>query len=563
MRKLLLETEGIIRALLLVVIAAVMSLRGYQNICGADLTCSRIDYSDPDYYIEEYEIDCTSNTREMERGSSEYKSWYYNINLDNVDGILMLVNCTYSGCPHTKESELYVSRNRQYIIVHGSEGVVQAAGDYIDLNGQYKGSGQLEIQHYLQRGLSCPQCGNSTEIQMHSYGFKIYRFRNVPTPTPTVTPTPVPTQIPTPTPTPVPIVTPIPVPTQIPTPTPTPVPTVTPTPVPTQIPTVTPTPVPTVAPGEQPQKTEVLPSGNSSSTYAPSHSSSQYVLPTGSKGTGSSGSGGMSGNSGSGAISSNNPSSTNSTYSASTSHYSDSSQAKGTSDLPGYKSTISQKSSSGKNEKESEKSEKDKSSNSSSSANNLSNSDKVVSDTVNGRKTIMKNGVLYVCDDETDSSEGDSSGQTEMTEEFELENAYSQGDLQVQNSGEISKDEKEFWETPAGVAAIAGIILLALLILLFVLFFGVLVFGEIEENDEVYDLCAIRLVRRKDGNWYVNLKEVFEENAAVKLKLGILFAVIFKEWELTGITTGNFEGCVKGEVSQNMMLYRKKIRRKV
>ena len=54
---------------------------------------------------------------------------------------------------------------------------------------------------------------------------------------------------------------------------------------------------------------------------------------------------------------------------------------------------------------------------------------------------------------------------------------------------------------------------------------------------------------------------MFEENAVVRLRLGILFVIVFKELRLDGIVNGATKGIVSGEISQKMFLYRKRIRR--
>lgn len=178
----------------------------------------------------------------------------------------------------------------------------------------------------------------------------------------------------------------------------------------------------------------------------------------------------------------------------------------------------------------------------------------------------MKNGVLYIIDDEnsgpgTDGElDKDNDTEVEMTEK---EQEYSAADLAVDGQLREQGRKSGFFNMPAGYAVIIAVSLLILLLLLFFLFFGVIVFGEVEEHDEVFELCAIRLMLRRDGNWYIRIGEAFDENAVLSLRLGLLFAIIFKEWELTAEVTGMYEGTITGQITQGMQLYRKNIRRSV
>lgn len=517
------------------------------------------DDSNEDYIIEEYGIDCVSDTRDNRKGCSDTVGWYYSVNLEGVKTIQVISEVTRNHCQCPNDIKYNYGEAAIYITVQGSAGIDKVKSDIIDIDGRYEGYGTLQIQHYMYRGLGCAKCGDCGEITFRSVRLKICRMKEKPTPTPTPTATPTPT--PTATPTPVPTVSPTPIPTA----TPTPVPTVTPP----NLPTVTPTPIPTVAAGEEPAKTEVIPSGNSSSDYTPVKSSTEYVIPgtTGGSTTSGTAEGGSTTSGTVGGQSSGETSQTGAGTGSSTAYtpaapqYSDKAVSSKGDELPGYKSTLTSKSKSDK-EKSSAAGEKDKAAGTSPSSSSGSSSSKDKSEMTNGRKTIMKDGVLYVYDDEDVANSGDDNTSVEE-EEIELENAYSQNDLAIAGEGEVSKEDRGFLNTTAGIITAAGIVLLVLLILLFVLFFGVVIFGEIEENDDVFDLCKIGIVRRKEGNWYINLKDVFEENAAVKVKLGLLFVVFFREWEITGKTTGNYEGTVKGEVTQNMMLLRKKIRRNV
>ncbi len=177
----------------------------------------------------------------------------------------------------------------------------------------------------------------------------------------------------------------------------------------------------------------------------------------------------------------------------------------------------------------------------------------------------MKNGILYIIDDDqtlvpTQSTE-DLGGEDVEDSTGEME--YAASDLAIEGELQSQSMEKGFWSSAAGYAVIIGSALLFLLLALFLLFFGVIVMGEVEEHDEVFELCSIRLMRRHEGNWCVNLGNAFDENAVVKLRIGILFAVIFDGWDITGKTKGIYEGEVTGAAQQNMLMYRKNVRRSV
>ena len=70
-------------------------------------------------------------------------------------------------------------------------------------------------------------------------------------------------------------------------------------------------------------------------------------------------------------------------------------------------------------------------------------------------------------------------------------------------------------------------------------------------------------MKRHEGNWSVRLGEAFDENAVLKLRIGLLFAVIFEDWELTGEVTGMYEGTITGQIRQGMQMLRRNIRRSV
>lgn len=178
----------------------------------------------------------------------------------------------------------------------------------------------------------------------------------------------------------------------------------------------------------------------------------------------------------------------------------------------------------------------------------------------NTARTVMKNGVLYIIDDDEEDSSGiedSSSDGNKQEEQVVLGEAYSSNDLMLD---EDLKSIKKSYSPWVYVGIIAGFIV-GLLLLLFLLFFGVIIEGECEEHDEVFELCGITLVYRKDGEWCVKLNDIFDENAVARLRLGYIFAIIFKDCELKCYTTGANEGEVIGLIEQKMLVYRKKVRR--
>lgn len=195
-----------------------------------------------------------------------------------------------------------------------------------------------------------------------------------------------------------------------------------------------------------------------------------------------------------------------------------------------------------------------------------SKGEKSSSSYTSGGSTVMKNGVLYIVDDDDDmrvsadsSGSGDSEGM--LTEEEELE--YSESDLAIEGELYEQDYERGFFSTPAGYTVIILSSLLVLALALFFLFFGVIISGEVEENDDVFELCAIRLMRRREGNWCVNLGKAFDENAVLKLRPGILFSVLFEDWDIIGEVSGMYEGEVTEKIARTLLVRRKNIRRKV
>ena len=178
----------------------------------------------------------------------------------------------------------------------------------------------------------------------------------------------------------------------------------------------------------------------------------------------------------------------------------------------------------------------------------------------------MKNGVLYRIDGENESigtDDGLKGDKETEVEEVTKDQEYQASDLAVDGQFREQDLKRGFFDTLAGRIVIVAIALLILLLLLFFLFFGVIIFGEVEEHDEVFELCAIRLMRRREGNWNIRIGELFDDNAVLKLRTGLLFAVIFEDWELTGEVTGMYEGTITGQIQQGMLLHRRNIRRTV
>lgn len=353
-----------------------------------------------------------------------------------------------------------------------------------------------------------------------------------PEPTPTVTPTPLPTPTEEPEPTKTPIPTQIPQPTK--SPTQTPVPTATPsvTPQPTIVPVIpTQVPIPTADPTKVPDypvtPIPYVPS-TSSSSYIPSTSSSSSIIPSTSSWTSSS--------------SSNNSSSSSW----------DNPILEETDDNPLIPlEDIINKSSSNRKTSSSQKADDDSNSSSYIGKRNVYKS--------SSAKTILKNGVLYIIDDSDDDTiQNNTDGIHKETEDYELNNAYSAADLMSDDSIVVMGEENKSY--PIWVYVLIGVgFIVALLLLLFILFFGVIVEGECEEHDDVFDICGIRLIYRKDGKWNINIGDVFDENAVIRLRLGILFAIVFKECEITCHITGINEGVLEEEIVQKMLIYRKKI----
>ncbi|MCR5302113.1 MAG: immunoglobulin domain-containing protein [Lachnospiraceae bacterium] len=181
-----------------------------------------------------------------------------------------------------------------------------------------------------------------------------------------------------------------------------------------------------------------------------------------------------------------------------------------------------------------------------------------------GKGYVMKNGILYIVDDDQIPAGASSSDSKDAQVETDInEQEYSASDLALAGQLREQSQTAGFFDTFWGRVLIIAASLLILLLLLFFLFFGVIVFGEVEEHDEVFELCAIRLMKRKEGNWCIRLGEAFDENAVLKLRIGLLFALIFEDWDLEGEVTGMYEGSVSGVIQQGMMLYRKNIRRSV
>ncbi len=369
-----------------------------------------------------------------------------------------------------------------------------------------------------------------------------------PTSVPDPDPDPVPTVIP-PSPTPSPTTAP-PSPTTTP-----PLPTSAP-PSPTGVPSRTPTPTPYYDPAQEADP--IRPGGGGSSSYAPSASTTSIVPGGSSSSTGKTGPSsstsvtGPGGGTGGGG-----------TYSGTL----------GTSSIPALSGTDNRISAADPGDVSAGKGGTKRDQNGTSKKGGTGGSSKSTAGSTvsSGSKRsssgyVMRNGVLYIIDDDNGSIKADTTGAKDadtdvITEEKDQE--YSASDLAVDGKIREQDLKKGFFHTAAGRLVIVGIALLILLLLLLVLFFGVIVFGEVEEHDEVFELCAIRLMMRREGNWHVRLGESFDENAVIKLRIGLLFALIFEDWELTGEVKGMYEGEITGQIQQGMLMHRKDIRRSV
>ncbi len=300
-------------------------------------------------------------------------------------------------------------------------------------------------------------------------------------------------------------------------------------------------PVPTLPPSVT-TVPAITPGAGSDTSYTPSASSSAYVEPQGNPA-----------NSGSSSSSSSRSKDETDTYKGDITPSVSSTDQKITAN-GGSSAASSGKSSSGK-------SSSGKSSLSSSSSKTPGGSSS--SGRRPGANYIMKNGVLYIVDDEDTAIGTDDGTYQDTIEESEIENAYSADDLAIEGNMYTAGQEISFWRTAPGYAVIAALMLALLLLALFFLFFGVIVCGEIEEHDEVFELCAIRLMRWHDGSWHVNLGCAFDDNAVLKLHIGLLFAVIFEDWDITGDVKGLYEGMTVSPAGRGMLMYRKNIRRNV
>ena len=332
---------------------------------------------------------------------------------------------------------------------------------------------------------------------------------------------------------------------------PTPSPTASPTPPPaTPSPTVVPaSPTPTVVPAtptpHAPTPSPVIPSGGGKTEYRPSSSSSSYT-PQPSSSSSAPGR--------SSSTSAPRPGSGETVYKGEIPGHDD---GRGDEKIP----AANEGSTGGRSGGTSGSSSKTGPSSRSGSSSDMTGSSSVTRQTGSGNY-VTKNGVLYLIDDEdTGIGPEDPASQPESVETEDRPNMYEAGDLAVDGEYREQEYEKGFFSTNAGYATIAVSALLLTALAIFFLFFGVIVFGEVEEHDEVFEFCAVRLMRRRDGNWYVNLGNSFDDNAVLKLRIGLLFAVIFEEWDVIGEVGGTYEGQVKGQVEQGMLLYRRSIRR--
>lgn len=364
----------------------------------------------------------------------------------------------------------------------------------------------------------------------------------VPTDIPTVIPTTSPTQIPTAEPTQIPSM----IPTQVPSTAPTQVPEYTPTKVPSAIPTAAPTKVPDQMPSGTPSKpkTELI----VTPILQPS------VAPT----TG--------------------PPSASSSSSKGTSDKKDKKDDKPSSSINGSSGIIpvipaddSKGKSSVPNRKDTDDGKKDDNNKKTGGQGNRDKSKPVGatskqytrSSSIDGVRRVTKDGVVYVCDEDYEyAGYIGKDGEYKESETVLMEDYYDEPGIVDGYSKSAVKEESKL-SKPLLYCIIAAGSLLGIALIIFILFFGVVVEGECEDKDEVFDFCFVRIVYRKGGNWCINLSEAFEENAVVRLRFGVLFSSLFKEWEIIGYSKGTYEGEVTELIIPKLLMYRKKIRRKL
>lgn len=112
------------------------------------------------------------------------------------------------------------------------------------------------------------------------------------------------------------------------------------------------------------------------------------------------------------------------------------------------------------------------------------------------------------------------------------------------------------------VGAILAVVFALSTMLIFATFFVTKIRGAMEEADEEYDLLKLGLLKHKEGCWEIDLGDLFDEYAAIKVEFGWIFRILFEGWEINGLTAGSRQGHVRGIIGRNTILLRRKIRRK-
>lgn len=104
---------------------------------------------------------------------------------------------------------------------------------------------------------------------------------------------------------------------------------------------------------------------------------------------------------------------------------------------------------------------------------------------------------------------------------------------------------------------------LVILIAIYCLMFAIIpTYGALEESDDSYDFYGIRFIRYKKGNWMVNVGSIFDDNAVVRLKIPLIFRMLFYDWEIEIMSKGKKTGSTFVKMSKDVYVYRRRIRRR-
>lgn len=96
---------------------------------------------------------------------------------------------------------------------------------------------------------------------------------------------------------------------------------------------------------------------------------------------------------------------------------------------------------------------------------------------------------------------------------------------------------------------------------LFVSFFLVRLYGVFEEGDEEYDLCHIGKISYQNGEWVIDADNLFDDNAAIKIKFGFIFKLLFYDSSVCVNSNGVKNGTAYCNVG-DALVFRRKIRKK-